>query len=87
MKHPTIVELARKVRDEWIRERIQDVLAISEGSVCGAARLSGMDVANFRRLMRRVEYPQRETWAQVEERYRGAFAALPGGRGKGQAKR
>lgn len=54
MRRATLLELARKERDDWIRVRIQDTLRLTYGNWSEAARLSGMDRTNLRRLARRV---------------------------------
>lgn len=53
-KPKTLLMLAAEIRDAWIRERIAETLALAVGNWTEAARLSGMDRANLRRLARRV---------------------------------
>jgi DNA-binding NtrC family response regulator len=48
-------------RDEFMRSYLGRVMSVAGGNVAEAARLSGMDASNFRRLVRRVQEGKRES--------------------------
>lgn len=51
---PTGLRPLAAARDEFMRTYVARVMTIAGGNVTEAARLSGMDASNFRRLVRRI---------------------------------